>query len=77
MLLEAQAGYSEGAYSDAYKKYEMLTSYVCSAKVAQTLEADKLSALKEDVRRGVSGFAFCQEEALYEKSCELMDYLRM
>ena len=36
----------------------------------------RVTTLKEDVSRGVAGFASCSNEAVYEKSCELMDLFR-
>lgn len=76
LLSRAQSDYSDGEYSSSYDAYEELAYFVCSKKASEMVDADTLARLKEDVSRGVAGFACCGNEAVYEKSCELMDLFR-
>ncbi|MBQ0044135.1 MAG: hypothetical protein KBT05_03845 [Bacteroidales bacterium] len=76
MLSRARSDYSEGEYRRSYDAYEELAYFVCSKKASEIIDADTLSRLKDEVSRGVAGFASCGNEAVYEKSCELMDLFR-
>lgn len=76
LLSKAQSDYSHGEYRSSYDAYEELAYFVCSKKASEIIDADTLSRLKDEVRRGVAGFASCGNEAVYEKSCELMDLFR-
>lgn len=49
---------------------------MCSKKASEKIDADELVHLKDEVSKGVAGFACCSNEAVYERSCELMDLFR-
>ena len=76
LVARAQSDYISGEYRRSYDAYEELAYFVCSKKASEIIDADTLSRLKDEVRRGVAGFASCGNEAVYEKSCELMDLFR-
>lgn len=76
LLSEAKNHYNAGDYRSAYAAYESLAYFVCSERAEDLIDQEKLAELKDNIRRGVGLFAFCSNEALYEKSCELLDLFK-
>lgn len=76
LLSEAKNHYNAGDYRSAYAAYESLAYFVCSERVGELIAPGKLAELKDEIKRGVGLFAFCSNEALYEKSCELLDLFK-
>lgn len=76
LLSEAKNHYNAGDYRSAYAAYESLAYFVCSERAEVLIDQEKLAELKDNIRRGVGLFAFCSNEALYEKSCELLDLFK-
>lgn len=76
LLSEAKNHYNAGEYRSAYAAYESLAYFVCSERAGELITPGKLAELKDEIRREVGLFSFCSNEALYEKSCELLDLFR-
>lgn len=76
LLSRAQSDFLSGEYRSSYDTYEELAYFVCSKKASEMIDADRLNQLRAEVCRGIAGFACCSNEAVYEKSCELMDLFR-
>lgn len=71
-LARAKEDFQVGELSRSYSSYEPLAYYVCSQKAKNTVDAESLQALRKEVEMGLSGFSFCANEALWEKSSDLM-----
>lgn len=76
LLSRAQSDYLSGEYRSSYDTYEKLAHFVCSDKASKLIDADRLVLLKDEVSKGVAGFSYCSNEAVYEMSCELMDLFK-
>lgn len=73
LLSRAKCVFNAGDYSSAYHMFEDLAYFVCSEKASNIIAPEKLAIMKNEVSKEVALFAFCGNEALYEKSCELSD----
>lgn len=71
-LAQAKEDFQVGELSRTYSSYEALAYYVCYQKAKDTVDAESLQALSKEFEMGLSGFSFCANEALWEKSSDLM-----